>query len=86
MEQLRALAISPSGFVFDPTSGATFTVNGPGRLLLEGMQAGHGLQRLAEELATHFYTGTADLSRDVLAFVRTLQVHGVLADCFELED
>ena len=86
MDRLQALAISPSGFVFDAANGATFTVNQPGRLILEGMQSGLGLQALVDRLVQAFYTGTSDLRRDVLAFVRNLKLQGLVDDSFQLED
>ncbi len=39
-DALRHLAISPSGFVFDPNTGSTFTCNETGRPLLEGLREG----------------------------------------------
>ena len=42
LQKLRDLAISDSGFVFDPYSGATFTANSSGRAILEALRDGHG--------------------------------------------
>ena len=39
---LRRLALSDSGFVFDPLSGASFTVNASGLALIRILQEGHG--------------------------------------------
>lgn len=81
---LDQLAISASGFVFDPITGATFTVNTSGRALLEGLRDGLGLSALVDRLGDAFTAGDADLSRDVLEFVRALQDTGLLPAGFEV--
>lgn len=76
---LEHLAISPSGFVFDPLSGQTFTTNEVGRVILEGLRDGEDLNRLVARLTDRFEVGSADLVRDVLDFVRVLQAEGLLS-------
>lgn len=82
--RLAQLAISPSGFVFDPQTGGTFTVNETGRLILEGVRDGLGLSELAADLDGRFDSGGADLERDVLEYVRLLRESGLLPTGFEL--
>jgi len=82
--RLAMLAISPSGFVFDPKSGATFTVNEAGRILLEGVRDGLDLAGLANALSEQFDVGGADLERDVLEYVRLMRKNGLLPASFEL--
>jgi hypothetical protein len=41
-ERLSNLALSPTGFVFDPRTGATYTVNPTGRAVLEALRDGGG--------------------------------------------
>lgn len=81
---LDQLAISASGFVFDPVSGGTFTVNATGRALLEGLRDGLGLEELTAKLNERFATDDADLQRDVLEYVRSLRDVGLLPPQFEL--
>lgn len=85
MDKLLDLAISPTGFVFDPVNGATFTVNTTGVMLIEGIREGLGLDELIERVEERFERGDADLRRDVLEFVRVLQDEGLLSRDFELE-
>ena len=82
--RLSQLAISPSGFVFDPKTGSTFTVNETGRLILEGVRDGLGLSELAADLDGRYDSGGADLERDVLEYVRLLRESGLLPAGFEL--
>jgi hypothetical protein len=76
--RLRDLALSDSGFVFDPLTGHTFTVNLTGQLALrclkDGMTAEETAQRLAEEFAAD---PDADPARDVQDFVLQLRDCGL---------
>ncbi|MCB9763168.1 MAG: PqqD family protein [Alphaproteobacteria bacterium] len=85
LDALSHLAISPSGFIFDPSSGATFTTNDTGRALLEGIRDGRSLDELVAQLEETFQVYGSDLRRDVLEFVRVLQDEGLLDRDFELE-
>ncbi|HMV65409.1 MAG TPA: HPr-rel-A system PqqD family peptide chaperone [Myxococcota bacterium] len=83
-ESLLQLAISPSGFVFDPRSGATFSLNESGRLIVEGLRDGDDLASIVRRLEDRFDTAGADLQRDVLELVRLLQEHGLVQPGWEL--
>lgn len=84
-DSLDHLAVSPSGFVFDPSTGATFSANPTARLLLEGVRDGLGLAALVDRLTGDFeLPPEADLPRDVLEFVRVMQEQGLLDPGFEL--
>jgi hypothetical protein len=82
--ELERLAISASGFVFDPLTGATFTLNATGRALVEGLRDGLGLDDLIDRLKERFDADHADLHRDVLEFVRALQEQALLPNNFDL--
>lgn len=85
MEALQQLAISPTGFIFDPRSGATFSVNPTARVLLEGIRDGRGLAELEQVLREDFHSPSADLRRDILEFAHILRDEGLLSSSFELE-
>ena len=72
-EVLRRLAISESGFVFDPASGNSFTVNETGLAILRGLQHSHDLQTLSETLLRDYDIKPRDLERDLLEFASTLR-------------
>lgn len=84
MLELHHLAISPSGFVFDPRSGATYSLNPSGVALLEGLRDGLGLGALTEQLQQSFSVRSSDLGRDVLDFVRVLQNEGLVPRSYQL--
>ncbi len=84
-QRLKDLAVSDSGFLFDPLSGATFTVNAPGRTILEGLKAGCGRDEIAGLLQQQFrLNDSADLQRDVDEFVHVLRQNDLLPGEFEL--
>jgi PqqD family protein of HPr-rel-A system len=77
--RLRQLAVSDSGFVFDPLTGHTFTVNATGLAILAGLKAGRELDAIAAELAEAFEPeGGEDYQRDVDDFVLRLREHGLV--------
>jgi PqqD family protein of HPr-rel-A system len=83
--QLRELAVSESGFVFDPRSGATFTVNPVGLVVLGGLREGLGLGALVGRLRERFDAVPPEGAReDVLDFVHVLRQLGLLPVDFTL--
>jgi hypothetical protein len=76
---LKDLAISQSGFVFDPTSGVTFTVNATGQFILLKLRDGLDLDGVERELRASFDLGDSDdPARDVREFVGLLRDQGIL--------
>jgi PqqD family protein of HPr-rel-A system len=77
--RLRQLAVSDSGFVFDPLTGYTFTVNATGLAILAGLKAGRPPDEVAADLAEGFEPeGGEDIQRDVDDFVLRLREHGLV--------
>ncbi len=81
---LRDLAVSDSGFVFDPMSGITYTVNATGRAVIDGIREGLDRDDIIEILKDAFETEGADLHRDVDEFVRLLRRAGLVDNDFSL--
>ena len=77
--RLRQLAVSDSGFVFDPLTGHTFTVNATGLHIIGALKAGRIPEVIAEELAEVFEPeGGEEHRRDVDDFVLRLREHGLV--------
>ena len=72
-QALRRLAISESGFVFDPMSGHHFTVNETGLEILRYLQKYQDLDELLALLGQEYSAGTRELERDVLEFAGMLR-------------
>ena len=72
-ETLRRLAVSESGFVFDPVSGHNFTVNDTGLTILRRLQQKQDFARLLRELQQEFDASPSDIERDVIEFIGMLR-------------
>lgn len=73
---LRRLALSDSGFVFDPLSGASYTVNGTGLALLRLLQQdepGSDITRMVSRLRDEFEVEAATAEQDILEFAGVLR-------------
>jgi len=77
-QRLKDLAVSETGFVFDPYSGATFSLNASALCLLRGLKEGLGPDELIARLEESFDVTDADLSRDIDEFLELLRYNGVL--------
>ena len=84
-QRLNELAVSDTGFVFDPLSGATFNTNASGLAILEGLKEGRIRDALVADLEARFEVGEADLHRDVDEFVALLRDHGLVGKGFRVE-
>jgi len=73
LTSLQRLAISESGFVFDPTSGHNFTVNETGLSILRRLQKNTDLTPLLEALIEEYEVTPRELERDVLEFAGMLR-------------
>lgn len=77
-EVLRRLALSDSGFVFDPLSGASYTVNGPGLALLKLLQQdviNCDIVMIVSLLREEFDVEVAVAEQDVVEFAGVLRSH-----------
>jgi PqqD family protein of HPr-rel-A system len=76
---LRELALSDSGFVFDPSTGHTFTVNPSGLSILRWLKDGAEPQEIAQRLADQFELEPGeDPARDVQDFLMQLRECGFI--------
>lgn len=68
VELLRRIAVSESGFVFDPVTGNSYSVNETGLSLLRLMQQGLATDAIVSELCGRYEVSEQDAERDVLDF------------------
>lgn len=74
MTRMRQLAINDEGFVFDPTTGESFTCNKTGLVVLRGLKEGKDQAEISLELSEQFEVDADDAERDVFDFVDNLRV------------
>lgn len=72
-EVLNRLAVSESGFVFDPASGHNFTVNETGLVLLRLLLKGLRLDEILNTLQNDFDADPREMERDILEFISALR-------------
>jgi len=82
LERLKDLAISESGFLFDPYSGATFTLNHTGRFILQLLQEGKEIEDIESALRERFAVMDEDLRSDIYEFVNLLKENHLLPNGF----
>jgi hypothetical protein len=87
MDKLADLAISDSGFVFDPYTGSTFSTNATGRAIFESLRGGASRSAIVEMLEDRFdQRAAADLHRDIDEFVALMRRFELLPNDFQLEE
>ena len=77
--RLHDLAVSDSGFVFDPLTGYTFTVNPTGLFVLHALKQGAAPEELPKQIEDQFeFDGGEDVSVDVTDFIGSLRAAGLV--------
>jgi hypothetical protein len=76
--RLKDLAISESGFIFDPMSGATYSVNASGACIILALREGARRSEIVSRLRSSFTVDGADLDSDLGEFIRLLVQQGIL--------
>lgn len=82
--QLANLAVSETGFVFDPSTGATFTVNPTGLVVLRALRDGASVAHIVEQLQSGFAGASGTAREEILDFVQLLRGHGLVGADFEV--
>ena len=70
---LERLAISESGFVFDPVSGHSFTLNETALTILRLLQKDRRVEDLRRQLLEDYEVDETTLDRDLLEFLGSLR-------------
>jgi PqqD family protein of HPr-rel-A system len=84
IERLRDLALSETGFLFDPYSGATFSLNPSAVAILRALRGGADRAQVLGMLTSEFDAASADLEHDVDEFVALLRREGLVSREFSL--
>lgn len=71
----RRLAVSDSGFVFDPVTGKSSTVNETGIAIIRHLQQQPNVRQTISVMQRKFNDITSVLERDVIEFTDLLRKH-----------
>jgi PqqD family protein of HPr-rel-A system len=85
LARIQALAVSDTGFVFDPFTGVTYSLNRSGLTLLRGLSAALGRDALLARLREEFEVADDDLERDLDEFIQQLRESRLLPLEFVLD-
>jgi len=71
-KHLQHLAISENGFVFDPSTGKSFTLNDTGVELLKLFLRENNIEAIVSEQHKKYKANSQDIERDILEFAGNL--------------
>ncbi len=76
--KVKRLAISEDGFIFDPTTGNSFTTNETGLFILQLLKEGKSPEEIVRELVNQYDVDEQEAERDVLDFMEKLRRYKLL--------
>ena len=76
--RLHNLAISPTGFVFDPVTGNSFNTNETGVFIINHFRSGENPAQVAHSLADMYAVDVDTAEQDVLQLIEILRSHYLL--------
>lgn len=74
-DAFKRLALSDSGFVFDPVTGKSYTVNETGFWLIKQLQQDSNLDVLQTQIAQEFDGEGKTIERDIMEFLEQIRRH-----------
>ena len=78
MKLKKNIAISESGFIFDPSSGESFNMNPIGREILKMLQEGKSTTHVTTEILEKYDTDEATFERYYFDFIDMLKQYNLL--------
>jgi len=73
IETLKQLAVSESGFVFDPTSGYSFSVNETGLSILQQLQRETPTDEILQGIIEEYHVTLREAERDIIEYIGLLR-------------
>lgn len=78
INNLKNLAISDTGFIFDPFSGKTFTVNEVGMKIIQSLKSGEEIGEITKHIFQEYDIPMEQLERDMSDFLIQLKEQGLI--------
>ncbi|MDX1959951.1 MAG: HPr-rel-A system PqqD family peptide chaperone [Leptospiraceae bacterium] len=76
-ERLKNLALSETGFLFDPSTGNTYTLNETGIIVLKLLKEGNSKDEIVKVILSEYDVEIEQLERDVTDLLIQLQELGI---------
>ena len=78
MGKLERLAINDEGFIFDPETGNSYTVNKTGLFIIKLLKEGKNEEDIVKALTEEFEIGEDEAKRDLVDFLEQLRLYGLV--------
>jgi len=72
-DRLKSLAISDSGFVFDPTTGHSFSTNALGIEIINLLKSGSTIEDVKENVLANYIASPDEIDNDLHDFTENLK-------------
>jgi PqqD family protein of HPr-rel-A system len=76
--KLHRVAISDEGFIFDPETGNSYTVNSTGLFIIEKLKEGKSEEEILKLLLQEFDVSEEEARRDLIDFLEQLRLYGLV--------
>ncbi len=77
---LNDLAISENGFLFQPVTGESFTLNSVGITIMEGLKAHGDSLQIIEQIVEEYDVEQSAAERDFSEFINQLKNHNLVRE------
>lgn len=74
------VAVSENGFVFNPETGESFSINPAGQILLTMMKEERSYQEIKENIMSRYYVDDATFEKDFQDFINMLKQYQLAED------
>ncbi len=78
MNKLNRLAINDEGFIFDPETGNSYTVNEVGLFILKQLKEGKSESEILDALIENYEVEKGEAEKDLIDFLEQLRLMGIL--------
>lgn len=76
----KNLAVSDNGFLFNPSTGDSFSLNPIGAVILKALQSDNDDSNIIDDLLSRYMIDRDTLEKDLYDFKRSLKSHKLLND------
>ena len=74
----KNVAISDSGFLFNPVSGESFSVNPVGAEIINMLKEEKSLEQISKQIHNNYNTDEATIEKDLYDYVGILKQHNLI--------
>ena len=79
MKKLKTLAVSDTGFIFDPATGSSYTLNETAAFMFQLLKEGRSEEELLQSLMAEYEVDLKTLEFDFFDFLNQLKYLGLVS-------